>query len=109
MPNAPTGCVTDHAAEPLAVVGTPRFSWRLDSSGTDQTAYQVRVARGTDDPATVWDSGRVESGASCAVPYDGPPLRARERYRWRVRVWRGDGPPSPWSDPAAFEVAPSEA
>jgi alpha-L-rhamnosidase len=89
----------------------PRFSWRIGPGrrGAGQTAYRVVVARDRDtlfeEGGTVWDSGRVKSDRSVAVPYDGTPLRADTTYYWRVRVWDGDGAPSRWSEPAVFETA----
>ncbi len=35
----------------------------------------------------VWDSGRVESGRSTAVPYEGPALDPDTVYGWEVKVW----------------------
>jgi alpha-L-rhamnosidase len=88
----------------------PRFSWRVAPTrrGHAQTAYRVRVGRdrweldGGD--ATVWDSGRVESGRSTGVPYHGSPLEADTTYYWTVRVWDEDGAATD-ADPAAFTTA----
>lgn len=73
-------------------VATPKLSWVLNAgqNGQRQTAYQIRVQG-------VWDSGKVSTDRSVAVPYAGPALRPRTRYSWQVRVWDGHDRPSPWS------------
>ena len=87
----------------------PTLSWELDSvePGAEQQAYQLRVmephgqGRGG---RVIWDSGRVGSGESAGVPYDGPALGSRDALQWTVRVWDGQGGPSPWAAPARFEM-----
>lgn len=81
----------------------PRLTWQLSDprTGARQTAWQIEVASsreqllaGHDD---VWDSGRIASDRSVAVPYAGSALHAERRYFWRVRAWDRDGvayPPS---------------
>ncbi|KAA1425467.1 Bacterial alpha-L-rhamnosidase [Mumia zhuanghuii] len=94
---------------PLGIGGeAPRLSWRLDADrrGVTQSAYQVRVATSASrlaDP-DVWDSGKVESGRSVEVPYDGPALTSRTGYVWSVRAWDDRGAASAWSEPATFET-----
>jgi alpha-L-rhamnosidase len=77
----------------------PRLSWQLDDErrGARQTAYQI-VAEG------LWDSGQVGSEQSVHVEYAGPALKSRQRVQWKVRRWDADGKPSPWSEPASFEM-----
>jgi alpha-L-rhamnosidase len=86
----------------------PRFSWSVDSDLRDhsQTAYRILVsttreslADGTGD---VWDSGRVASGDSHFVRYEGPELKSRTRYYWKVKLWDNKGEEFPFSDPASF-------
>jgi len=85
-----------------AKAGPPTFSWQLASAvnGERQTAYRVRVN-------DVWDSGRVASGASVGVPYDGPALQPGHRYVWTVQVWDSHGRPSAWSTPQPL-AAPTD-
>ncbi|MDE6052301.1 MAG: family 78 glycoside hydrolase catalytic domain, partial [Lachnospiraceae bacterium] len=52
----------------------------------------------------VWDSGRIESGISVAVPYDGGTLEPEKCYVWKVYVWDKDGNPSESSEEAVFET-----
>lgn len=104
-----TGPTVEYAGQPLGLdVARPRLSWPLASGGQDrsQTAYQIRVAT---DPRRlaepdVWDSARVASSDSLLVPYAGPPLRARTRYHWSVRVWDDKGEVSEWSEPSWWET-----
>ena len=53
--------------------------------------------------ADVWDSGRVEAAQSHLVPF-GKPVGSGRRIHWKVRYWDQDGRPSPWSEPASFEM-----
>ncbi|MEU0808054.1 alpha-L-rhamnosidase [Streptomyces sp. NPDC005970] len=99
----------EYADRPLGLdAAHPRLSWQLGSDRRDQaqSAYQVRVATspGRIGAPDVWDSGKVSSRQSVLVPYDGPQLRPRTRYHWAVRVWDGQGRPSPWSEPTWWET-----
>ena len=91
-------------------VRQPRLSWAgsADGHGTTQSAYQVLVATRPDlltpAAADVWDSGKVASSRAVGVPYAGPPLAARTRYHWTVRVWDEAGRSTEWTDPAWFET-----
>ncbi|MEU9450976.1 family 78 glycoside hydrolase catalytic domain [Streptomyces sp. NPDC048277] len=98
-----TGLTVEHRTDPLGVdARRPRFGWHTASPvrGRHQTAYRVRVTRGG---AQVWDSGRVTSSDSVAVPYAGPALAASTRYDWTVTVWHEDGRATT-SRPARFET-----
>ena len=69
----------------------PRFSWQMRSEeqGAAQAAYRLTL---TDEQGqTVWDSGRITSSTSLAVPYAGTMLRPETRYRWTVDVWNQQG------------------
>ncbi|MFB6120836.1 MAG: family 78 glycoside hydrolase catalytic domain [Halobacteriaceae archaeon] len=92
----------DGRPEPLGTAhDAVTFGW--ETPAETQTAYRIRLATDSDPrEAPDWDSGPVESGDSTAVPYAGPRLDSRTRYRWTVRVRDGDGDWTPWSDPAAF-------
>ena len=96
-------------SDPLGIGGEdPLLSWTMDADrrGVTQEAYQVRVATseaslGTDP---VWDSGKVASGQSVDVAYDGPALQSQQPYVWSARVWDDAGRVSDWSEPATFET-----
>ena len=53
----------------------------------------------------VWDSGRVGSGRSTAVPYGGPALEPDTIYAWEVKTWLNTGTESGWSALKYFKTA----
>ena len=73
-------------------VERPRLSWRIASDGRGilQTSYRIRAAASAAALNTggrfLWDSGRVESGNSLDVPYEGAPLNAMQRVWWDVEI-----------------------
>lgn len=103
--DVPSGLLTALLDDPLGVGDPhPRLSWVVPANGPEamQTAYQVQIARsgaGLLEGALIWDSGRVASADSTAVPLGGPPLEPRSVYWWRVRTWTTVGQPSGWSQP----------
>jgi alpha-L-rhamnosidase len=107
----PVGLRCEYRADPLGIdERAPRLSWALVSErrGQAQFAYRVLVARSEEDLASeenlLWDSGRVESDRSAGVEYEGEALQSRSRCLWKVRVWDGEGDPSPYGGPAVFET-----
>ncbi|MET8763603.1 family 78 glycoside hydrolase catalytic domain [Lentzea sp. NPDC004782] len=107
----------NNTAVPLAVDDPrPALSWRLRSGkrGDLQTAYRVLVAS---DPGIlaagrtdIWDSGKVSSADSVAVPYGGPALAPERRYYWTVRIWDAGGraagqAPVTWWETGTFGAA----
>jgi alpha-L-rhamnosidase len=102
----PVGLRVDGLREPLGLGSrAPRLSWRIESSqvGVRQAAYQIQVSI-EGEAQSLWDSGRVASGDSIDITYEGPPLVSRTRYLWRVRVWSSAGAGSPWSESATWET-----
>lgn len=102
---------TERQADPIGIDAVhPRLGWVLASGvhGEAQTAYEVAVSSSADKAAQgtadVWDSGKVSTGQSVDVAYDGPALHSATRYFWRVGVWDGTGEPSPWSQVAYWET-----
>ncbi|MFM2296779.1 MAG: hypothetical protein RL117_486 [Verrucomicrobiota bacterium] len=92
----PVGLRTEQLLNPIGVgAKQPRLSWRMESTeaGAMQTAYQIEVAG-------LWDTGKISSDRSVAIPYAGPELVSGRKYHWRVRVWDQNGEVSPWSDTA---------
>ncbi|QFG20462.1 family 78 glycoside hydrolase catalytic domain [Actinomadura sp. WMMB 499] len=109
----PSGLLTSLLPDGLGVrAARPRLSWQVADlgPGTKQTHYQLqfataphRLARGPH----AWDSGRVASAGSVAVPYGGPALAPETAYWWRVRTF--DGPrASRWSEPALLATGVAE-
>ena len=56
-----------------------------------QSHYRITVTSGKDNSDIIWDSGKVESGLSVHIPYDGPQLQPFTRYHWKVAVWDNHG------------------
>ncbi len=101
----------EYADAPLGVdAPRPRLSWWLeaDQRGASQTAYRILVASApgllAEGRADKWDTGRVDSGQSVNVPYDGRLLASGERCWWTVSVWDENGAPGPPSRPSTFEM-----
>ena len=101
----------EYRVDPLGIdERVPRLSWALESEGRGQvqSAYRILAARSEEnleaEESLLWDSGRVESGRSVGVEYEGEALRSGSRCVWKVRVWNGAGDPSPYSGPAVFET-----
>ncbi|MFC9430915.1 family 78 glycoside hydrolase catalytic domain [Streptomyces sp. NPDC056987] len=101
-------------------VAAPLLSWVLGAvpdggptpdggPGVRQSAYQIRAATGRRallaGRELLWDTGRVASDRTVAVPYAGPALPPRTRCHWQVRVWDGAGRASAWSTPGWWETA----
>ena len=93
----------------------PSFTWIVndDRQNVKQTAYRILV--GTDraklekDEADLWDSGKVDSDTSVAVPYDGKqsagkPLPPKTVVYWKVKTWN-NGDEQPFSNIKAFLTA----
>lgn len=76
----------------------PRFSWILESDGENilQQAYECKVGG-------MWESGKVLSGQSNLVEYDGAPLQPCTQYHYQVRVWDNQGEESAWKE-GTFET-----
>lgn len=104
--SAPFHLRTEYAERPLGLdEPQPRLGWR--SQAREQGAYQIQVAHTAEDLSEgrlVWDSERVASRESVSLVYAGPPLAARTRYWWRVRVWDEAGAASAWSAPDWWEM-----
>ncbi|MNO14186.1 Bacterial alpha-L-rhamnosidase [compost metagenome] len=81
----------------------PVFGWKLSSTrnNTYQQAYQIVVHQGE---KVVWDSGRIDSRQTFAVPYEGDSLRSRTEYRYHIRIW-DDTDNEVMSEEQTFETA----
>src|ERR671921_736116 len=108
---SPVGLRCEYRADPLGIgERSPRLSWALESEGRNQrqSAYRILVAGNEEDLEAeenlLWDSGRVESGRTIGVEYEGEALRSGSHCVWKVRVWDGSGNPSHHSRPAVFET-----
>ena len=78
----------EYLKEPVGIdIVKPRFFWNCEG-GKKQTAYQIICKRAGE---TVWDSGKVESGAMTRIAYEGEPLRSRDVITWAVKLWDEQG------------------
>lgn len=87
----------------------PSLSWRIsEPAGAFQAAYQILVASSKDQlgagKGDLWDSGKVESGSSVGVRYDGTALGSRDRCFWQVTVWDQSGRKSEICETATWEM-----
>ncbi len=102
--------LVEYLPNPLGIdVAKPRFSWQLSSSQRDvhQVAYQLVVDESIDDIKSEqglnWDSGKIVSGETVNLAYNGTKLESNTKYFWRVQVWLDDET-SVWSEPAFFQT-----
>lgn len=105
---------TNYKTNPLSIESAPLFSWQMDSQkqGATQTAYRILLADSADSinkGPYLWDSGKVDSDQSVAVPYDGPELASGSEFFWKVQVWDQDKRALEFSDIASFGTALSES
>ncbi|PGH38067.1 MAG: hypothetical protein CRN43_17465, partial [Candidatus Nephrothrix sp. EaCA] len=84
-------------------VSRPRFSWQLAGAKRNimQSAYEIKVLYGT---SVAWSSGKINSGQSVHVPYNGEALQSGKKYTWQVRVWDNVGKVSGWKT-SSFQTA----
>lgn len=94
----PVDLQCEYQAHPLNIdQQNPRLSWKLKDSrkGATQTGYQILVASDStllkNGKADIWNSGRVHSAQSNAIPYNGKPLTSHRQYYWQVIIWDKDG------------------
>lgn len=99
----------NHRTNPVSVDENPVFGWKLVDSvqGQQQTAYHIVVSdtkENLDKEKYIWDSGKVESDASTAIPYTGEALEPETRYYWQVTIWDKDGNKAESGQEAYFET-----
>jgi len=107
--NKVTGLTVNYEENPIGIEHTPLFGWRMESDveGQQQTAYRILVAKSPEKLGKqeyVWDSGRIESGISVAIPYHGEDLEPETSYVWKVYVWDKDKNQSESNENAVFET-----
>ncbi|ADQ17462.1 alpha-L-rhamnosidase [Leadbetterella byssophila DSM 17132] len=78
---------TEHLDSPLGIdVEAPRFTWKV--KGGEQTHFQIWVS--TDSLKWSYTSGKKQEGFPLFA-YDGPQLKPRTKYYWKVQVWTKEG------------------
>ncbi len=110
----PVDLRTEYRTNPLGIDETaPRLSWLLASANPAarnlrQTGYRIVVASSASlaraGKGDLWDSGKVASGQSIHIVYEGKPLASGQPVWWRVMVWDENGQPSQWSDTARWSM-----
>src|SRR6266487_2606485 len=81
---SPSDLRVEYLENPLAIERrNPRLSWKVQTTDDtkkdlSQTAYQIIVASNEDllknGKGDLWDSGKVSSGRTTFIPYNGKPL-----------------------------------
>src|SRR6266540_471101 len=103
----------DNVVNSLSASGSPTLSWKRRSGrpGEGQTAYRILVASSprllAENRADVWDSGRITSAESVAVPYRGPAGAVGKRNYWTVEVWGARGGTPAKAGAAWWETGPA--
>ncbi len=88
----------------------PLLQWKLNDErrGAVQTAYQIIVSsslsKADHNESDIWDSGKIESGQSVHVKYEGPATESGKTYFWKVKIWDQNGEMSKWSETASWEM-----
>lgn len=99
-----------HYQNPLGIDDAyPVFGWQMKSSkrGSMQSAYRITVsesAEALNGGTYLWDSGKVLSGLSVGIPYEGPALLPQTRYYWQVSVWDENDTEAVSTEEAFFET-----
>src|SRR5690348_12351479 len=100
----------EYLVNPMGIdAANPRLSWTLQSRlrGERQTAYRILVASSPEileqNRGDLWDTGKVPSGQTTQIAYQGRPLVSREYCYWRVRVWVQAGRGG-WSQTGQWEM-----
>lgn len=100
LPGQPTRLRVEHGSRQLGIgTGRPRLSWWLPPGTRHQEAYRLEVLIDDATPTTI----EIHSDRSVLETWPLPPLRSRNRIRWRVQVL-ADGQWSAWSSFDHFEV-----
>ena len=86
---------TNNMVNPVGIEDEVYFSWKMldDEAGQKQMAYQLCVSdsvKNLEKQQYVWDSGKVYSNSSVAIPYEGELLDGEQEYVWKVSVWNKD-------------------
>jgi alpha-L-rhamnosidase len=109
----PKNLTCEYIKNPLGLdVLKPRLSWINIASGSErgqsQTAWEIRVASTSEKLVAgnpdLWESGKVLSGESVNIAYDGKTLTSQQECWWQVRVWDKNRLVSEWSEPASWSM-----
>lgn len=100
----------EYETTPLGVQSrNPLLSWQIEGDvSVKQKAYEI-VASSTVENLKAgifdrMDTGKVETGRTYGIPYQGSPLESGERVYWAVKVWNEFDKESDFSEPSWFEM-----
>jgi alpha-L-rhamnosidase len=106
-----TNLRTDYTVNPVGIGDTqPRLSWEVVSSKRDimQSAYMVRASLSEMDLLSgknlIWNSGKIISGQSNQIVYNGAALQSGQRVFWQVTIQDNEGDESGWSEVSFWEM-----
>jgi alpha-L-rhamnosidase len=105
---APSGITCEGIENPIGItVRSPRFSWIFNQNGNNryQKAYRIVVAKDSESGEIVWDSGKVTSGETRFILYQGKPLQSGTRYWFTIQLWDREDREGIKSSPSYFETA----
>jgi alpha-L-rhamnosidase len=101
----------EYQKNPLGIDNpAPRLTWIMENNIPEgfQTAYQILVSDSPgmldENTGNIWDSGKIFSGRSAQVEYQGQTLETGKRYFWKVRIWDQSDQASPLSELAWWEM-----
>lgn len=101
----------EYLENPLGIdMQNPRFSWNIITEGRNflQSAYRILVSDNSKElvkgTGNIWDSGKILSGETGNIDYEGIPLKSGTTYNWSVCVWNEGGDQVIWSEPAFFHT-----
>lgn len=86
--------LVDFQQTPLGMDSSvPVFGWQMvtDDILRDQFQQYYQVEVWNENGLKVWDSHKMQSGASLGITYSGEALKPVTRYDWSVTVWNQDG------------------
>lgn len=101
----------EYMKHPMGIdMENPRFSWTINRNerGITQSAYRILVADNREDinnnTGNFWDSGKIQSGKTVNIEYEGEPLQSSKSYFWKMQVWYQNGESSGWSNVSNFHT-----
>src|ERR1019366_1071228 len=104
------GLRCEYLVDPIGIDDpSPRLSWTIAYPGRDwrQSAYRITVGSSRvqlEGKPDLWDTGKVNSGTTTQIPYQGKVLTSGKACFWRVEVWDQDGITSEWSKPGSWQM-----
>jgi alpha-L-rhamnosidase len=105
-----TNLKTEYKTNPVGIdISEPRLSWEIISNSRNfiQETYQIKAAGSKEDLKAeknlLWDTGKLISGQSNQVVYEGKIPSSSQRVYWQVKIWGNNGNSS-WSEIAYWEM-----